>query len=207
MLKQGKNVIFDTYIYYTMINQPQLMWNRKATDKPFENKEYSVRILLTEQDYKGMKKRFPMAKSLKEVKEMSREEFVKAFKVEPPYEAEDDVYYILKMTRIAFYKKDGEGIPEKARPTAQFVSTREPLGETLIGNGTKAHVQFNPRSWNHNGTDGITLDLQKIGVIDLVEYKAKESNEWEDDDYQPEESSSNSEGDSKQETDNGDDDW
>lgn len=42
--------------------------------------------------------------------------------------------------------------------------------EKLIGNGSKIRVAFSPWSWDMGGLKGMSLELEMVQVIDLVEY-------------------------------------
>jgi len=45
--------------------------------------------------------------------------------------------------------------------------------DTLIGNGSKVKVQFNPFDWEYAGNTGKSLDFQAIKILELVEYEGR----------------------------------
>jgi|TARA_R110000787_G_scaffold89609_4_gene189567 hypothetical protein len=60
----------------------------------------------------------------------------------------------------------GNDIP----PPVIVDSQNQPWDGSLIGNGSKVNVKFKTYDWNYAGKSGIGTDLQKVQVVDLVEY-------------------------------------
>lgn len=50
----------------------------------------------------------------------------------------------------------------------------------IIGNGSDVIVEFEPYTWNFNGKTGVSADLQKIKIINLVEYIPKDDESSDD---------------------------
>ena len=57
-LKTGKKVIFNGHIFYTKIAKPALKYGEQPTSTPHGNREYVVDVLVTEADYKALKKKY-----------------------------------------------------------------------------------------------------------------------------------------------------
>ncbi len=166
-LKAGKNVLFNAFIYYTKLKQPALKYGMQAGKAPHVNREYVVDVLVTEEDYKKLKKKYRNVKAIKDAKEFDgAKEFEDQFKVAPPYDAE--TYYVVKFKKSADYQ-DGNATPKPVVKAAKGCGKPVTI-ETEIGNGTEAHVQWREREWTYKGTKGLSLDLAAVGVVDLIEY-------------------------------------
>ena len=42
---------------------------------------------------------------------------------------------------------------------------------TLVGNGSKVNVLYTTYEWKYKGCSGVSADLKKIQVVDLVPYQ------------------------------------
>jgi hypothetical protein len=62
--------------------------------------------------------------------------------------------------------------PRKA-PTV-VDSQNNPWDDKLIGNGSIVVVKVQPYAWNNNGRSGISLDFERVQVLDLVPYAMSE---------------------------------
>lgn len=170
-LKKGKNVLFNAFVYYTKIRKPALKYGKKpVNDKPHVNREYVVDVLVTEEDFKLLKKKYKSVKSVKEAREFDAAEFEATFKVAPPYEAE--TYYVIKFKKSADYQ-DGNATPKPIVKAAKGCADKI-TESTDIGNGTEAHVQWREREWTYEGKKGLSLDLAALGIVDLVPYAGGE---------------------------------
>ena len=47
---------------------------------------------------------------------------------------------------------------------------KEPWDGRKIGNGSKVRVLYNPRAWTYAGKEGVTADLKKVQIVDLIPY-------------------------------------
>lgn len=54
--------------------------------------------------------------------------------------------------------------------------------ETLIGNGSKIKVAFSPWGWDMAGAKGMSLELEQIQVLELVEYAGRDVDPFEEED-------------------------
>ena len=64
-------------------------------------------------------------------------------------------------------KHDGSG---KFNPPAVMDASKEPWDGRKIGNGSKVRVLYNARAWKYAGNEGVTADLKKVQILDLVPY-------------------------------------
>ncbi len=169
-LKQGKNVVFNAYIYYPKLKNPALRYGLKPASTPHGNREYVVDVLIEEDDYKKLKKKYKTVKSIKDAQEFDATEFEERYKVAPPYEAE--TYFIVKFKKSADYKDGNPTTPPVVR-AAKGCGQKVTI-ETEIGNGTQAHIQWKEREWTYEGKKGLSLDLAAVGVKNLIEYEGGE---------------------------------
>lgn len=82
--------------------------------------------------------------------------------------------YVCKFKRKQF-KLDGT---ENKKPTV-VLADKTPF-DGLVGNGSEVIVQFSTYEWKNKFGSGISADLQGIQIIDLVEYRAGDGEEFED---------------------------
>ena len=182
--EKGKVILKGAYLYYSKhteygapvydaVQDKSLL----SKEKPWMYREYAVDILVTKQVGKALKK---VAKKLS-VREIDADSFEDTFKTKPPFEAEE--YYIVKATKMAYYKNTEEASP----PITVVGKTRdEDLKETEFGNGSQGNVILKTRSWTYGNTKGVSLDLSTIQVLDLIPYEGGGSDlddlDFEDDD-------------------------
>ena len=75
-------------------------------------------------------------------------------------------------------KVDGKNGPKLAPELVD--AQRQPMFNTLIGNGSDVNVLYRPYDWNHEKRSGRSADLQKVQVVNLIVYEPKDSQEPED---------------------------
>lgn len=145
--------IKDVLFYYTSTTYAQEQYKAKGevkvpmSDHPKEGHSYEIKILITEERFKGFKKAFKGAKNLPNVKEYSKEECVTRLGMEE--EPEDDMI-LIKFSQSAMMGKKGDR--KESRPLKQIGIINgkrdrnglDILPETNIGNGSKGHLQFKP---------------------------------------------------------------
>ena len=93
---------------------------------------------------------------------------------------------------IAKVKADGLSVKNKGDERGDFVtikrkvegkngsnqapelvdSQRQPMFNTLIGNGSKVNVLYRPYDWSWKNKEGRSADLQKVQVVELVPYSS-----------------------------------
>lgn len=54
--------------------------------------------------------------------------------------------------------------------------------ETLIGNGSKIKVAFSPWGWEMAGAKGMSLELEQVQVLELVEYAGRDADPFAEED-------------------------
>jgi len=174
-------LVTDCYIHYASIKSPRLKMNKKEVKgKPFMNKEYIVDALVPLAQLKTLKKAWgKKVKAFKEVKELTYEEYEKAFKVAPPekagYSDSDDIYRIMKFRVKSHYTDGSPTVPPRL---VGKTPTKDSLGNTVgpkiaIGNGSLANIQLKSRDWSFEGTQGSTLDLMALQILELISFEDK----------------------------------
>ena len=97
-------------------------------------------------------------------------------------------------------KKDGLTIKDKGDEKGEFVTikrrvrnnkgvlNRAPnvvdankrlITETMIGNGSKVNVLYEPFEWNFGGKTGVSADLRAVQVTELVPYTTEEDDAFD----------------------------
>lgn len=168
-LQKGKNVLFNIFLFYTKIKVPALKYGKQPSSTPHGNREFITDVLVTEEDWKLLKKKYKSVRAVTGAKEYDAEEFEARYKVSPPYEAE--TYYILKFKKSADFQDGNPTAPPLVKGTKKG---QRITNQTELGNGTEAHLQWREREWTYEGKNGLSLDLAAIGVVELVEYVPNE---------------------------------
>ena len=161
----------DVIFMYSSVNRPveQLNTDNKLplSDNPLEFHAYEIKILVTEDRFKQLKKSFRGAKNLPNAKEFSAEEIQEKFGMEV-----DDDMVLIKFSQSCLVGKENarrESYPIKQIGIKGKVQDMNGLTidqETSLGNGTKGHFQFRPVE----GKNGLYLYPQLLCITELVEY-------------------------------------
>lgn len=161
----------DVIFMYSSVNRPveQLNTDNKPplSDNPLEFHAYEIKILVTEDRFKQLKKSFRGAKNLPNAKEFSAEEVQEKFGMEV-----DDDMVLIKFSQSCLVGKENarrESYPIKQIGIKGKVQDMNGLTidqETSLGNGTKGHFQFRPVE----GKNGLYLYPQLLCITELVEY-------------------------------------
>lgn len=161
----------DVIFMYSSVNRPveQLNTDNKSplSDNPLEFHAYEIKILVTEDRFKQLKKSFRGAKNLPNAKEFSAEEIEEKFGMEV-----DDDMVLIKFSQSCLVGKENarrESYPIKQIGIKGKVQDMNGLTidqETSLGNGTKGHFQFRPVE----GKNGLYLYPQLLCITELVEY-------------------------------------
>lgn len=61
------------------------------------------------------------------------------------------------------------------QPPSVVDSEKNPIKDTLIGNGSKVNVMYKPYEYTYQGRAGKSADLQVVQVVDLVEYSGSKA--------------------------------
>ena len=64
------------------------------------------------------------------------------------------------------FRKDGSKNDQPALKDAQ----KNPMGNTLVGNGSDVNVLFKTFEWEYAGKSGVSADLQAVQVVNLIPY-------------------------------------
>ena len=174
-IKTLKDVIF----MYSSVSEPQSQKNDEGkaplSDNPLELHSYEIKILVSEERFKKLKKEYKGAKNFANAKEFEKEEFLEAnsYMKDSADDLADDLV-LIKFSQgcLRSEKKTGNRIP--TFPIKQIgikgqVQDNNGINidfDTNMGNGTKGHFQFRPVVSDY----GLYLYPHLICVTDLVEY-------------------------------------
>ena len=151
------NVVFG----YTKIQQADFKYGSNT------DKEYTVDCIVDKATAKAWNKQFPKQKA----KEIDNEDFKRIFKIDPPFDGDEQ--FVIKLKKPAQYTKDGVSvqIPDQYRPRVFEKGADGKLiditKDKLVSNGSKGVA-----SYEENTNDfGTFAKLKAIRVDELIEYK------------------------------------
>lgn len=161
----------DVTFMYTSVSRPveQLNTENKPplSDHELEMHSFEVKILVSDDRFKKLKKAYKGAKNFPHAKELSAEEVKDAFDME----VEDDMV-LIKFSQSCLVgpaNKRRESFPIKQigiKGKVQDNAGNTIDQETSVGNGTTGHFQFRPVE----GKNGLYLYPHLICVTNLIEY-------------------------------------
>jgi len=183
--KKENNIVTvkDVIYVYSSVSVPKSQKNDdnkppiSAPSSPTFNLEfhsYEVKIIISEEKYKKLKKVYKGAKNFANADELSGEEVLEKFEGVNEADVTEDMV-VIKFSQTALVgKADKQGVRKESRPVSQIgikgrVQDMNGLTidqDTSLGNGTKGHFQFRPVKSEF----GLYLYPQLICITDLVEY-------------------------------------
>jgi hypothetical protein len=179
-----KNVIF----YYTSVSKPEKQLNpeNKApkSEHPLEGYSYEVKILITEDRYKKLKKTFKGAKNFDKAKELDIDECLAMGETV----TEDMVLITFRQTACigkTIKRDDGTTTRKESRLIPQFgikgkVQDKHGLtidADTNLGYGTQGHFQFRPV----RNDFGLYLYPNALCITQLVEFAGGDEDSIDED--------------------------
>jgi PKD repeat protein len=75
-------------------------------------------------------------------------------------------------------KRKVNGPKGMVRPAPRLFDKDKQEISTAVGNGSQVRVQFNEYDWEYAGKQGKGLDLQAVQVMNLVEYRNGDGDEF-----------------------------
>ena len=158
----------NVFFYYARIAEPQQKWQ---TTEPTE-KEYTVAVVVSQEQYKEFCGQFPKKKTTP----LTNEEFTEKYGTQPPF-PNQPLQYVLKFKQRAF-KKDGMAIADSIRPKVyQFIdNVQTDITTTLIGNGSQGTLRYSIWVPTNNPTLGPTTNLYAVLITNLVPYSKPDPN-------------------------------
>ena len=75
-------------------------------------------------------------------------------------------------------KRKVNGPKGMVRPAPRLFDKDKQEISTAVGNGSQVRVQFNEYDWEYAGKQGKGLDLQAVQVLNLVEYRYGDGDEF-----------------------------
>lgn len=163
--------IRDVTFYYARLDQPSLQYEKKADPtEPLKNKEWKVEIMVSNDDFKKLKKAYAKAPNIKNAVDYEESEFEKYAGADVEWPFEEDSAVRLKFTQGSWNNALGRantqpkviGIVNKTHDKNEV----EVNNSVSIGNGSKGHLQFRV----YEAEKGPVLYLNAICVTELVEY-------------------------------------
>jgi hypothetical protein len=173
----------DVIYVYSSVSVPKSQKNddkKPPTSAPssptfgLEFHSYEIKIIISEEKYKKLKKVYKGAKNFANADELTGEEVLEKFEGVNEADVTEDMV-VIKFAQTALVgKPDKQGVRRESRPVSQIgikgrVQDMNGLTidqDTNLGNGTKGHFQFRPV----DSKFGLYLYPQLICVTDLVEY-------------------------------------
>jgi len=173
----------DVIFMYTSVTRPveQLNTDNKppisGKDSPtfgLEFHSFEVKILITEDRFKNLKKAFKAAKNLPHAKEWEKDDLLEKYDFLNESDLSDDMYLVKFSQSCLVGKADKNGVRKESYPIKQIGikgKVQDMHGntidqETSIGNGSKGHFQFRPVE----GPNGLYLYPQLVCITELIEY-------------------------------------
>jgi hypothetical protein len=173
----------DVIFMYSSVTRPveQLNTDNKppisGKDSPtfgLEFHSFEIKILITEDRFKSLKKAFKAAKNLPHAKEWEKDDLLTKYECLNDSDLEDDMYLVKFSQSCLVGKADKNGVRKESYPVKQIGikgKVQDLHGnaidqDTSIGNGSKGHFQFRPVE----GPNGLYLYPQLICITDLIEY-------------------------------------
>jgi hypothetical protein len=178
----------DVLFFYTSVNTPQKQLNPDnvayKTLNPMEGHSFEIKILITEDRYKKLKKEFKGAKNF----DKSKDYDIDDCKSKLDLVVEEDMV-LIKFAQTALVGKviqnsEGTDTRKASKPITQFgvkgkVQDRngvEVVQTTELGYGTKGHLQFRPVRSGF----GLYLYPNALCITELVEFSGGEGEVDED---------------------------
>lgn len=173
----------DVIFMYTSVNREVKQLNTE--NKPpksdpssptfdMEFHSYEVKILITEERFKALKKKFKSAKNLPNAKEFEKDELLETYDFLNASDLADDMVLVKFSQSVLVGKPNADGVRKNSFPINQIgIKGRvqdihgQPIDHnTAVGNGTKGHFQFRPVE----GANGLYLYPHTVCITDLIEY-------------------------------------
>lgn len=205
MADQVLHTIKDVLFYYSNPNYPTLTKGAKDKglvynpDDPNANTEYVVKALMSEDDFKVLKKKFKGAKNLAYAKDFTGEEVIEAFHSKDKKGVDnvdkDADYVLVKFSQKARTSKGKDTKPVTVVGIKGKVKDHQDNDisqETIVGNGTKGMLKI--KFVDFGKTYGTYLYPVAMCITDLVKYESEgsgsdfEYEELEEEDSKEEES-------------------
>tara|TARA_R110000851_G_scaffold224686_1_gene377532 strand:- start:149 stop:871 length:723 start_codon:yes stop_codon:yes gene_type:complete len=183
--KKETNIVTmkDVIFMYSSVSRPieQLNTDNKppisAPTSPtfgLEFHSYEIKLLLTEERFKGLKKQFKAAKNIPHAKEHEKADLLAKYDFLNEADLADDMVLIKFSQSCLVGKADKSGVRRESYPITQIGvkgKVQDIHGatidqETSVGHGSKGHFQFKPVE----GANGLYLYPHLICITELIEY-------------------------------------
>lgn len=173
----------DVIFMYTSVSRPveQLNTDKKpplsAESSPtfgLEFHSFEIKILISEERFKKLKKAFKSAKNLPNAKEFEKDDLLEKYDYLNEADLADDMVLVKFSQSCLVGKPNKDGVRKESYPVKQIGIKGKvqdinglPIDQdTAIGNGSKGHFQFRPVE----GKNGLYLYPQLVCITELIEY-------------------------------------
>jgi len=169
----------DVIYMYTSVSKPvaQLNTDNRAplSISPLEFHSYEVKILISDERFKKLKKSFKGAKNLPNAKEFEKEDLLEKYSYLDEADLEDDMVLVKFSQSCLVGKADANGVRKESFPIKQIgikgkvqdINGLTINQDTNVGNGSKGHFQFRPVE---TAKGGLYLYPQLVCITELVEF-------------------------------------
>ncbi len=173
----------DVIFMYTSVSRPVQQLN--TDNKPpisdpssptfdLEFHSFEIKILISEERFKKLKKDQKGAKNLPNAREWEKDDLLEAYDFLDPDDLADDMVLIKFSQSCLVGKANKEGVRKESFPVKQIGIRGKvqdinglPIDQdTSVGNGSKGHFQFRPVE----GLNGLYLYPQLVCITELIEY-------------------------------------
>lgn len=173
----------DVIFMYSSVSRPVEQLNTdkkpplsKETSPTFglEFHSFEIKILISEERFKNLKRAFKAAKNLPHAKEHLKDDLLEKYDFLNENDLEDDMVLVKFSQSCLVGKPNKDGVRKESYPIKQIgikgkVQDANGLTidqDTSIGNGSKGHFQFRPVE----GPNGLYLYPQLVCITNLIEY-------------------------------------
>lgn len=151
-------VLKDAVFVFVCMSKPTKKYQSEDT-------EWKASAVISKAAAKAWNKEFPKQKA----KEVDNDDFENAYRIEPPFEDQDEQYVIT--LKLDTHYKDGEAVPEEYHPKVYAPNAQGKLKNItktkLVGNGSVGALEYRVVENDY----GRFAKLQNIRVDELIEYE------------------------------------
>lgn len=172
----GIVTIKDVIFMWSSVNRPVEQKNEDnkppLSDDPLEFHSYEIKILITEEKFKELKKAFKGARNWTYAKEFEKSELEEKYENVDFSSLDSDDLVLIKFASTCLSGKAGKRVPSRPieligiKGRVQDANGNPVNQETEFSNGSKGHFQFRVSETKF----GLYLYPQLVCITDLIEY-------------------------------------
>lgn len=172
----GIVTIKDVIFMWSSVNRPVEQKNEDnkppLSDDPLEFHSYEIKILVTEEKFKELKKAYKGARNWTYAKEFEKAELEEKYDQVDFSSLDSDDLVLIKFASTCLSGKAGKRVPSRPieligiKGRVQDANGNPVTQETEFSNGTRGHFQFRISDTKY----GLYLYPQLVCITDLIEY-------------------------------------